>query len=174
VPFAALLLMDVKAKRALPISLVALLPDLDALFLVHRSISHSILVVLIVIAPFLLLTHKLKPRPRSYALLALMAAASHLVLDLFAGYTPILWPLYGYSVWIKTELVVHFGSSPSFVPSARLLMKPTTFQQFQSLDAPLITGEGFIILAVLLMPVLLKAFRAWWQRTRRSPVLISN
>jgi len=173
-PFAALMLVGVEAKRALPISLAALLPDLDALFLVHRSISHSILVVLAVIAPFLLLTHKFKPRLQGYGLLALMAAASHLALDLFTSYTPILWPLYGYSVWVQTELVTHFGSSPSFVPIARLLAKPTTFQQFQSFDAPLFTGEGFIISVVLLMPVLLKGFKALWQRAWRFRVSMSD
>jgi len=173
-PFASLMLIGVEAKRAFPISLVALLPDLDALFLVHRSISHSILVVLIVIAPFLLLTHKFKPKLQSYAFLALMAVASHLVLDLFAGYTPILWPLYDYSAWVQIELVTHIGSSPSFVPSARLFTKPTTFQKFQSFDAPLFTGEGFILSVVLLMPVLLKGFTALWQRARRFRVSMSD
>lgn len=68
-----------------------------------------------------------------------MSVASHLVLDIFAGYTPILWPLYGYL------------SSPSLTPSAQLLTKPITFQPFQSLDAPVFTGEGIILSAVLLM-----------------------
>lgn len=166
VPFAALMLAGVEFRKALPISLLALLPDLDALFLVHRSLSHSVVVMLIGIAPFLLLTYKFKPRVHGYALLVLMAVASHSILDVFAGYTPILWPLYGYSVWIKTELVAHIGSSPSLLPSVQLLMKPTTFQPFQSLDAPLFTGEGLILSTVLLLPVLLKVSKTGWQQIR--------
>ena len=98
VPFVALMLVDVEAKKALPISLLALLPDLDALLLVHRSNSHSIVVVLSVAAPLLLLAYKFKPRLCGYAFLALLAVTSHLVLDVFAGYTPLLWPLYGCSI----------------------------------------------------------------------------
>ena len=46
VPFTALTLAGVEFRKALPISLLALLPDLDALFLVHRSLSHSLVVLL--------------------------------------------------------------------------------------------------------------------------------
>jgi len=166
VPFTALMLAGVEARKALPISLLALLPDLDALFLVHRSLSHSLIVVLSVMVPLLLLTYKLKPRLHGYVFLASLALASHLVLDLFAGCTPLLWPLYGYSVWIHAELGVHVGGSTSLSPSVELLVEPITFQQFQSLDAPLLTGGGLIMSAVLLSPVLLRACRALWQRTR--------
>jgi len=170
VPFIALMLVGVKFRKALPISLLAVLPDLDALFLVHRSLSHSLVVVLVVAAPFVLLTYKFKPRLQGYAFLALLAVASHLILDLFAGYTPILWPLYGYSVWIQAGLVAHIGSSQSLALSAQLLTEPITFQPFQSLDAPLFTGEGLILSTVLLMPVFFKAFNAWWQQKRRVSV----
>jgi len=166
VPFTALLLFHVDLKKALPISLLALLPDVDALFLVHRSLSHSIVVMLIVAAPFLLLTYKFKPGLRSYALLASMAVASHLILDVFSGYTPIVWPFCDYSVWIKAEVEAHIGSSPSFSPSVQLLTKPITFQQFQRLDAPLFTGESLIVSVVLLSPVLLTACKALLQRIR--------
>jgi membrane-bound metal-dependent hydrolase YbcI (DUF457 family) len=168
VPFTALLLFGLEFRKALPVSLFALLPDVDALFLVHRSLSHSIVVMLIVVAPFLLLIHKFKPRLQSYAFLALMAAASHSILDVFAGYTPILWPLYGYSVWVQVGLGTHIGSSPSLSASAQLLTKPITFRQFQSLDAPLFTGEALILSVVLLTPVLLRACRTLWQRIKHS------
>jgi membrane-bound metal-dependent hydrolase YbcI (DUF457 family) len=159
VPFVALMFGGLEFRRALPISLLALLPDLDALFLIHRSLSHSIIVVLSVMVPFLLLTYRFKPRLYGYVLFALMAVASHLALDVFAGYMPILWPFYGYSVWVQADLFAHIGSSPSLSSSVKLLTEPVTFQPFQSLDAPLFTGEGLILSAILLMPVLLKALR---------------
>lgn len=168
VPFTALLLFGMEFKKALPVSLLALLPDVDALFLVHRSLSHSIVVMLIVVAPLLLLSHKFKPRLLGYALVALMATVSHSILDVFAGYTPILWPLNGYSVWVQVGLGAHIGSSPSLAPSAQLLTKPIMFQQFQSIDAPLFTGEGLILSVVLLSPVLVKACRTVWQQIKRN------
>ena len=64
VPFIALTLVGVKFRRALPVSLLALLPDLDALFLVHRSLSHSLIVLLMVAVPLLALAYKLCLRSR--------------------------------------------------------------------------------------------------------------
>jgi len=166
VPLAALLLFGVELKKALSVSLFALLPDVDALFLVHRSLSHSIVVMLIVVAPFLVLIYKFKPRLQVYGLLGLLATVSHSVLDVFNGFTPILWPLYNYSVWIQAGLGVHIGSSPSVMSSARLLFEPVRFESFQGLDAPLFTGEGLILSLVLLSPVLLRAGRVVWRRIK--------
>jgi membrane-bound metal-dependent hydrolase YbcI (DUF457 family) len=162
VPFIALTLVGVNVKKAFPISLLALLPDFDALFLVHRSLSHSIIVVLAAAMPIVLLTYKFKPRLLNYVILASLAVASHSILDLFAGYTPILWPLSTYSFWIKTELEVHIGSSIVLNPSVKLLAEPTLFKHLPSLDAPLFTGEGMIISAVLLIPLLFKRFIERW------------
>ena len=159
VPFIALTFAGVRFRWALLVSLLALIPDLDALFLVHRSLSHSLIVVLTVIVPFLLLTYRFRLRLQGYAFLALMSLASHLVLDVFAGYTPIFWPLYGCSVWVRAGLVAHIGSSPSLTSSMKLITEPITFQPFLSLDAPLFTGEGLILSAILFIPVLLRVFR---------------
>jgi len=157
IPFAALTLYGLDLRKALPLSLLALLPDFDALFFVHRSFSHSIIVVVGFMAPILVLAYRFRPRLYSYAVMALLVLASHLVLDVFAGYTPILWPLYGYSIWIQAGLTVHMGSSPSLALRVELPTKPTTFQPFRGLDAPLFTGEGLILSIMLLIPVLLKA-----------------
>jgi len=157
VPFIALTLLGLDVKRALPLSLLALLPDLDALLLVHRSISHSLVVVFASAAPFALIAYRLKPRLLSHVILASLSVASHSNLDLFAGYTPILLPLSSSSFWIKAELGVHIGGSMSIMPAVDLLTKPTAFQHLQSLDAPLFTGEGLIVSATLLAPIMVKA-----------------
>lgn len=104
VPFTALTLLGVRIKKALPISLVALLPDLDTLSWVHRSLSHSLIVLWVVVAPLLMLARRW--RLHGYVWLASLAVASHLVLDLFAG------------------LVAHVGSSASLTPSVKLLTQP--------------------------------------------------
>lgn len=109
-PFTALTLLDVEFQKALPISFLAVLPDLDIFFLVHRSISHSLIAILSVTVPSLFLVYKFKPSLRRYALLGSVSVASHLVLDLFTGYTPILWPFLGCSVWIQVGLLAHVGN----------------------------------------------------------------
>ena len=165
VPFAALMLGGVTVGKAFPIALFALVPDLDTLFRVHRSPSHSMAILLCVAVPLLLLTYRFRPRLHGYTLLGSLSVASHLVLDLFDGYAPILWPLYNRSVWVKTEFLVHFGGSVSMAPSIELLTAPVTFEPFGSLDASLITGGGLIFSAVLLTPFFLQVFRTLWQRT---------
>jgi hypothetical protein len=70
-------------------------------------------------------------------------------------------------LWIKTEIEVHLGSSVFMVPSVKLLAQPTTFQRFQSLDAPLFTGEGLIISLLLSAPLLMKAVRRHAHRAER-------
>jgi membrane-bound metal-dependent hydrolase YbcI (DUF457 family) len=158
VPFTALTLAGVKFRRALPISLLALLPDLDALLLIHRSLSHSLIILLIAATPITLLISRFKPNLQRPSILGLLSVASHLALDIFTGYTPILWPLYSYSIWVKVELTTHIGSSLNLSLNACLLLEPTTFHRLQSLDASLLTGEGLILSTALLTPLLLKAF----------------
>jgi len=150
------MLMGVEIKKALPISVIALIPDLDALFHVHRSTSHSIMIP-IAVATLLLLPRRVYSR--NFIALALLTASSHSIVDLFTGYTPIFWPLYSYSIWLQIGLAAHIGSSPSLNLSGQLLVKPTSFQAFQSLDAPLFTGEALIVSVILLAPLLLRALR---------------
>ena len=156
VPFTALTLYGLEWRKALPLALLAMLPDLDVFFHVHRSMSHSLVVISLVSLPLLMLAYRLK-NPR-VGWLGLLAVASHIALDVFAGYTPILWPLYENSVWIQTELRAQISSTPTLTPALKIAMEPTRFIAFRSLDAPLFTGEGLIISMVLVLPLLFKVF----------------
>ena len=156
VPFAALMLHGLEWWRAFLIALLALLPDLDVLFRVHRSMSHSLVVVSAVGLPLLFIAYRLEAF--GVGCLVLLAVASHVALDVFAGYTPVLWPLYGNSMWIQAELRARISSSGTLAPSLKLALKPTRFEEFQTLDAQLLTGEGLIISAILVLPVLVKVF----------------
>jgi len=158
IPFTAFFLSGVKLRKALLFSLLSLLPDLDAFFLIHRSFSHSIIVLLIVTIILLWITHK-KQKFQSYVLLGFIAIALHLILDLFSGYTPILWPLYNYSLWIKVDFVAHFGSSLIFTYDMKIIKNPIDFSPLTSLDAPLFTSEGLIISIILFIAILIKIFR---------------
>lgn len=149
VPFTALTLYGLEWRKALPL---ALLPDLDVFFRVHRSMSHSLVVISLVGLPLLMLAYRLK-KPQS-GWLGLLAVASHIALDVFAGYTPVLWPLYGKSVWIQTELRAQISSTPTLTPVLNVAVEPTRFTAFQSLDAPLLTGRGLIISVILILPIL--------------------
>ncbi len=156
--FTALILVNIKFKKALIISLLSLLPDLDALFLVHRSFSHSIIVLLIGTIVLLWIAYK-KQKFQDYVLLGFLGIFLHLILDLFSGYTPILWPLYDYSLWIKVDFVAHINSSLSFTYDMRIIKNPIDFHQIPRLDAPLFTSEGLIISIILFIAILIKTFK---------------
>ena len=148
IPFVASMLLETKVKKALVISMFALLPDFDVLFYVHRSFSHSAIFILFIggIAVALLW----KTKYREYALLATVGSLSHVLLDLFSNYTPILWPLYDQSIWVMVESKVHMTSLPVPGLTANILMKPVMFQPFEASEASLFTSSGFAISAMLL------------------------
>jgi dolichol-phosphate mannosyltransferase len=138
-------------KRALLISLVALLPDLDALFRIHRFMSHSALVLILAYAPVLLIARGLKPEHFRLALAGFLALLSHPFMDCFQTYTPILYPLASRSIWInaKGSLLI---SREGLVPQASAAVRgtPTAFKAFEAMDAPIFTSDGLPI-SILLM-----------------------
>ncbi|MBS7659884.1 hypothetical protein KEJ28_04275, partial [Candidatus Bathyarchaeota archaeon] len=60
IPFLSFLLVGVQPKKAFLLSLLALVPDLDALFLVHRSFTHSIVCISIILLIAVLMLRKFK------------------------------------------------------------------------------------------------------------------
>lgn len=166
VPFVSFRAAGVDWRKALFASCVALTPDLDVLLHAHRSMSHSLLVLGLVALPIIALTYK-KKSINNLVILAVIGVITHLTLDLFTGYTPILWPLLNDSFLISTSLDMQFGSPPFFIASAKLLVKPTIFAYFQSLLAPLITAGGFGISIVLLTPICLTAFKQYLSGNRK-------
>ena len=157
IPFVASMLLEAKAKKALVLSMFALLPDLDVLFYVHRSFSHSALFILsiggIAIALFW------KTKYREYALLATVGSLSHVMLDLFTNYTPILWPLYNQSMWVVVESQVHMTSLPIPSLTASILTKPVFFKRFEASEASLFSSSGLAISAMLLALFFLRGLK---------------
>ena len=162
VPFAFFTALGVKTKKALLLSLLALTPDLDVLFHIHRSASHSLVILSAVFAPLLALTWNKKPY-RGMALLGFAAVASHLILDL-AGYTPILYPLISDSFRVSFNCDIHYGSVPALSFNFMVESIPTAFIPFDRLDAPLFTTEGALISFALLLPTFIEAFKPLWRR----------
>jgi membrane-bound metal-dependent hydrolase YbcI (DUF457 family) len=136
-------------------SLVALTPDIDVLFQVHRSQTHSFVLLALVTLPLLVLTWNRKSL-RSFVLLGAFGVSVHLVLDLFQSSTPVLWPLLNESIWIPVTLYLHIGSAAAVPGSAAVYVEPTVIERFTSFDAPVLTGEGLVLSTVLLAPALVQ------------------
>jgi hypothetical protein len=128
---------------------------MDVLFQVHRSQSHSFVLLAFVALPLLVLTWNRKSL-RSLVLLGAFGVSAHLILDLFQSSTPVLWPLLNESIWIPVTLNLHMGSAVAVTGPATVHVEPTAIEHFTSFDAPVLTGEGLVLSTVLLAPTLVQ------------------
>jgi membrane-bound metal-dependent hydrolase YbcI (DUF457 family) len=167
VPFVSLRAVRLGWREVLFTSVIAVIPDLDVLLQVHRSLSHSVIVLLIITLPILAIFRNHKTI-RRLTLLAIIGVLIHFALDLFDGYTPFFWPLVNESFKLSTSLNYHVGSAP-VIGSTSLLTEPTNFTAPASYDYPIISGNGLAISAVLLLPAFAellmkrKDLLHWWR-----------
>jgi membrane-bound metal-dependent hydrolase YbcI (DUF457 family) len=157
-PLAALLLLGVSLRRAVPLAMLGLLPDLDSVFLIHRSFSHSIVVIGLLFIPVFLLIRCLQPVHQGTVVLAFLVLASHVVLDL-GSLTPVFWPFYPFDVSLRFSLNLVVGNGVGFSPSLSVVQAPTDFSRMPGLDYPLFTEEGLFLSVVLLIPVLFRILK---------------
>jgi membrane-bound metal-dependent hydrolase YbcI (DUF457 family) len=148
----------VDLRKAVLVSLVAVAPDLDVLFNVHRSQTHSVIVLAVVALPLFVLTRNRK-EARTFVLLGAFGVLTYLVLDLFQAPTPFLWPLLSQSLLVSVGLDLHIGSMPLITGSAALIFGKSTIEYFSSFNEPLLTAEGFGVSLVLLAPTILTLLR---------------
>lgn len=163
----ALSVQRLGVKRALMLSAIALLLDLDVLLHVHRSMSHSVIVLGSVWLLMLLAIYVFKRKHFTFGLLCFLSALSHPLMDCFQTYTPILYPFLDRSLWVRVDgwvLISHEGFTPQVSASVR--DTPTVFRHLESFDAPVFTSEGFITSLLLVAVPLLFGVRG----LRRSRV----
>jgi len=86
-------------------------------------------------------------------ILAFLATASHSLLDL-GGLTPILWPLYPYSVSIRGSLNGVIGGGVGLSPRFDVTKALPDFSRVTGFDYPLFTQDGLLLTIILLLPVL--------------------
>ena len=90
-PLLFLLALKVDARRAVLLAPLAVLPDLDALFGLHRALGHSFIPILVLPMALLAYSHLKRPEWFAAAVVAQFYLASHVVLDL--GGVAFLWPV---------------------------------------------------------------------------------
>jgi membrane-bound metal-dependent hydrolase YbcI (DUF457 family) len=168
-PLVALLLLNIDLKTAISLALLGLLPDLDAVLLIHRSISHSIPVLALLALPLLLLARRYKPLHQKTVIIAFLVAASHSVLDL-SGLTPILWPIYPYSISINGSLNGVMSKEIGLIPKLNVAQALPDFSRVTGFDYTIFTQDGLFLTLILLLPVAynLAFTRAHSWRTRKS------
>jgi hypothetical protein len=146
IPLALASILRLKPRWALAAGVFGVLPDLDILTFMHRSVSHTILPPLAIL---LILIPWKRARANPPLMTLCLGWGTHVLLDLIAGYTPILWPLSMNSYQLVLESTVHVGSTPLISARLNILQQPYNYGAFTTLDAPILTAEGLAIASTL-------------------------
>jgi len=142
-------------KKAIIAGIIALLPDIDALTHIHRSATHSTIIILATTIPIILITWEKKPTYTKTAILYTTALLTHPILDMFQTYTPILYPLTAYSILVNVKAGIMVDNTIKPYVSTVIQTTPTDFTPFKYLDAPLIMQETLIPSIILIATPLL-------------------
>jgi tetrahydromethanopterin S-methyltransferase subunit F len=157
-------------RKAVIVSFVSLLPDLDFLFNVHRSISHSAVLLLAGVLVAILLVKEFRPSLLLPTFVGGLSLLSHPIMDLFSGATPFFWPIVRESVSLHLEAALVAGRSLRFEWTALVKWSQTPAPPAPVTDSalvgPIFTSEGFISsLMLVAIPIMMRLLR---QRPFRS------
>jgi membrane-bound metal-dependent hydrolase YbcI (DUF457 family) len=139
----------IEPRRALLLAFVGLLPDVDALLLVHRWVTHSIPVALLASAPLLALTYTYRREYFGVVVLAVLLYTTHVVMDVFTGLTPIMWPL---APALAVNIEVNGAYSVNGVrvtPGFEVVVGPVDFARRDSVEGPLVSETGLMLALVV-------------------------
>jgi len=148
----------VDTRITLLIGLVGLIPDVDALLRIHRWITHSLVLVALFAIPLVALLYWYRRRYFGLALTILLIYTLHLLLDIFTGPTPILYPLAD-SIWVKIQ--VNGASTATGIivtPSITVATMKPDFTRREIVEGPLVTETGTILAVVTTVILLLEYF----------------
>jgi membrane-bound metal-dependent hydrolase YbcI (DUF457 family) len=148
----------VDTRIALLVGLVGLIPDIDALLRIHRWITHSLVLVTLIATPVVALVYWYRRRYFGLALTILLIYTLHLLLDIFTGPTPILYPLAD-SIWVKIH--VNGASTTAGItvnPSITVATVKPDFTRREIVEDPLVTEMGAIMAVVTAVILLLDYF----------------
>ena len=153
-----LLFFGFSLKKSLILSSLAILPDLDVLFHVHRSITHSVVFLILICIPIIGFIKIKYPKYFTDSLVGSLVVLSHPILDVFHSYTPILYPLYKNSVFIVCNLVTDQSNISDLRFFFEIKIMPTCF----SLILPNTDGIVFSSLGVGISLVIFVGVIAKW------------
>jgi hypothetical protein len=156
VPFSVLVMCGIGVKKSAFFASFVILPDLDVLFHVHRSFSHSVFFILLFCAPVIIITAARHSKRVYDATIVTLVILSHPFMDLFTYFTPIFWPLYNNSIYIIAEMTTNMNNISQVHLLFDIKLEPVVFYQTVSMDAPIFTSEGVAATLVILIGLTLK------------------
>lgn len=158
IPFLVLGFCGVGLKKSVALSSLAILPDLDVLFHIHRSVTHSAVVLIAVLIPIILFIKIRHPNYFHDSLVGGLVVLTHPVLDVFDSYTPLLYPLYKKSVFVLCRLTTDMSELSNLNFFFEIKTVSTSF----SLIAPNTGGTVFSGLGIAIGLIILVGVAAKW------------
>ena len=156
VPFSVLVMCGIGIKKSAFFASFAILPDLDVLFHVHRSFSHSMFFILLFCAPVIIITAARHSKRVYDAAIVTLVILSHPFMDLFTYFTPIFWPLYNNSIYIIAEMMTNMNNVSQVHLLFDIKLEPVVFYPTINMDAPIFTSVGVATTVVILVGLTLK------------------
>jgi membrane-bound metal-dependent hydrolase YbcI (DUF457 family) len=157
IPFIVLSFCGLTIKKSLILSSIAILPDLDVLFHIHRSVTHSAVFLILVCIPIIGFIKLKYPNYFHDSLVGTLVVLTHPILDVFHAYTPILYPLYKNSVFIVCKLVMDMSSISDLRFFFEIKVAPTYFSLIlPNTDGVVFSSLGIGISLVIFVGIITK------------------
>jgi membrane-bound metal-dependent hydrolase YbcI (DUF457 family) len=161
-PLLFLLALRVDTRTAVLLAPLAILPDFDAAFGLHRAAFHNF--VFVILLPVALIAYSKLKRPAwlPWALVVQFYLASHVVLDL--GGVAFMWPVVKDQIFFDPEITFNLQGGVNFGFDFEYGLRP--YSPMGTTDFLSEAGFALIFLAVLVAAVFRKealvSFRKLW------------
>jgi len=160
IPFIVLSFYGLTVKKSLIMSSLAILPDFDVLFHIHRSVTHSVVFLILICIPIIGFIKLKYPKYFIDSLIGSLVVLTHPILDVFNAYTPILYPLYKNSVFIVCKLVTDQSNLSDLRFFFEIKIAPTSFSLIlPNTDGVVFSGLGIGISLVIFVGIIVKEIR---------------
>lgn len=161
-PLLFLLAVRVDAKKAILFAPLAILPDFDALFGLHRALFHSFIPILVLPMAFVIYSKLRKPEWMLGSVIALFYLSSHVVLDL--GGVAFFWPVVQEQFYFIPQVQFDLQGGVNFKISVEYGMKELEEMGTTSFLSQ--EGAALLLLGVLVLAVFhkeaLQGLRTSW------------
>lgn len=161
-PLLFLLAVRVDAKKAILLAPLAILPDFDALFGLHRALGHSFVPILVLPLGLVLYSKFKRPEWMLGSIIALFYLVSHVVLDL--GGVAFLWPVVQEQFYFNPEVQFNLQGGINFRISIDYGMKE--LEEMGTTSFLSSEGAALLMLGALVLVVFrkeaLEGLRASW------------
>ena len=160
VPLIALASLGISLKKSVLLSSIAILPDFDVLFHIHRSITHSVVFLILICIPIIVFVKLKYPNYFHDSIIGSLVLLSHPILDVFHTYTPILYPLYNKSIYIVCELITDMNN----ISDLRFLFEIKIGQEGFGIISSSADGVVFSSLGIGITLIILTGIIAKWRK----------